>query len=404
MNNHKIQPVLLGADINCYSVARAFHEAYGIKSYAFGKYALGATKDSRIIDYTIKSNTNEPAVFIPILLQFGQELQMLGYQPILIGCTDEYAELIIDHKNELSQVFITPYIDAGLKEQLICKDFFYQLCEQHGLAYPKTHVYHQGGSTDAIDLDFPMIIKPADSISYWLHSFVGMKKAYLVEDWQAFHAVTDQIYQSGYNQALIIQDYIPGADDNMRVMTCYSDRGGKVKMMCMGHVLLEEHAPKAIGNHAAIITEYDETLNRQIKQFLEAINYTGFSNFDIKYDTRDGQYKVFEINLRQGRSNYYVSGSGFNIAKYVVEDHVLKHDLALQIQKDAHYWHVIPNRVVFKYVADQRLKDRVKSLIVQKAESTSFGYGYDLKFNFKRSLYILLYNINQIKKYKQYFK
>ena len=45
----KIQPVLVGGDINCYSVARAYHEAYGVKSIAFGKMLLGATKDSNII-------------------------------------------------------------------------------------------------------------------------------------------------------------------------------------------------------------------------------------------------------------------------------------------------------------------------------------------------------------------
>ena len=32
-----IIPVLLGADLNCYTVARAFYEAYGAFSYAFGK-------------------------------------------------------------------------------------------------------------------------------------------------------------------------------------------------------------------------------------------------------------------------------------------------------------------------------------------------------------------------------
>ena len=28
--------------------------------------------------------------------------------------------------------------------------------------------------------------------------------------------------------------------------------------MCLGHVLLEEHSPHGIGNHAVIITEHDE--------------------------------------------------------------------------------------------------------------------------------------------------
>ena len=35
-----ILPVLIGADMNCYTLARAFHEAYGVRSYAFGRWAM----------------------------------------------------------------------------------------------------------------------------------------------------------------------------------------------------------------------------------------------------------------------------------------------------------------------------------------------------------------------------
>ena len=102
----------------------------------------------------------------------------------------------------------------------------------------------------------------------------------------------------------------------MRVLTSYSDRNGKVKMMCLGHVLLEEHTPHGLGNHAVIITEPNEELMMRVKNLLEDLHYVGFSNFDIKYDRRDGKYRFFEINTRQGRSNYYVTGSGFNVANF----------------------------------------------------------------------------------------
>ena len=36
-------PVLIGADMNCYSMARTFHEAYGVTSCAFGRWAMGET-------------------------------------------------------------------------------------------------------------------------------------------------------------------------------------------------------------------------------------------------------------------------------------------------------------------------------------------------------------------------
>ena len=52
---------------------------------------------------------------------------------------------------------------------------------------------------------------------------------------------------------------------------------------------------------------------------LEASHYTGFSNFDIKVGDDPTDFRVFEINLRQGRSNFYVTASGMNIARLVVE-------------------------------------------------------------------------------------
>ena len=39
-------PVLLGGDINTYSVARAFYEQYQVKSYVFGKYQTGPDRKS----------------------------------------------------------------------------------------------------------------------------------------------------------------------------------------------------------------------------------------------------------------------------------------------------------------------------------------------------------------------
>ena len=221
---------------------------------------------------------------------------------------------------------------------------------------------------------------------------------------EEFKREIEKIYSHGYEKSMIVQDYIPGDDSHMRVLTCYSDQNGKVKMQCLGHVLLEEHTPKGIGNHAAIITEYDEEVMTKFKNFLEAINYTGYSNFDIKYDARDNKYKVFEINLRQGRSNYYVTSSGNNIAKFVVEDRVYNKELPLKVQKEPFFWRCIPKQVVYKYVKNPDLVKKCKELDAAGKSATSFGYKADLKGNFKRSSYVSLYYINQFRKFKKYCK
>ena len=90
----------------------------------------------------------------------------------------------------------------------------------------------------------------------------------------------------------------------MRVMNCYCGKDGKVKLISLGHALLEEHSPEGIGSYAAIINTVDRELSAQMKEFLEDIGYRGFANFDMKLDPRDGKYKLFEMNLRQGRSSF----------------------------------------------------------------------------------------------------
>lgn len=135
----------------------------------------------------------------------------------------------------------------------------------------------------------------------------------------------------------------------MRVLTSYSDQHGRVKMQCLGHVLLEEHTPQGIGNHAVILNEHNPDLMARFRALLEELKFVGFSNMDIKYDQRDNQYKVFEINVRQGRSNYYVTGSGHSITRAVVEDRIYNHPLSDDFVYSEHLWMVIPPKVACQY-------------------------------------------------------
>ena len=54
-------PMLFGGDINTYSVARAFYEEYGIRSFVFGKYPTGPSYGSKIISYhaNVKIDTDD---------------------------------------------------------------------------------------------------------------------------------------------------------------------------------------------------------------------------------------------------------------------------------------------------------------------------------------------------------
>ena len=54
--------------------------------------------------------------------------------------------------------------------------------------------------------------------------FDGMKKVYTAENANEAQNIIKDIYASGYPDKIILQRFIPGADCNMSVLTCYSDK------------------------------------------------------------------------------------------------------------------------------------------------------------------------------------
>ncbi len=375
MNDLTFQPLLFGGDINVYSVARAFHEAYGVKSVAFGKFHTFPCAYSSIIDYRTCPSNEDPDTFLKNVEEVCREFS--DKTVIVLGCGDSYVQLAAHLKDKMPKNALAPYISGELMDKLINKEHFYALCDQYGIDHPATVIYDKSMGHDfELPWDFPCIAKPADGVAYWEHEFEGIKKVYICQDRQELLDALDAVYAAGYPDHMILQEFIPGDDTYMRVMTNYSDEQGRVKLMCLGHVLLEEHSPHGIGNHAVIITEHDEALSLKIKTLLEGLHYTGFSNFDIKYDSRDGKYKLFEINCRQGRSNYYVTGAGYNIAKILVEDRLEHKDSPLVITENQSLWRMVPKKVAFDFVP-KAYHQQMKTLLRAGAATHSLEYRKD---------------------------
>lgn len=372
----KFVPLLFAGDINVCSVARAFHEEYGIVSSCYGKYPTGPCMDSKIIDYRANEKADEQETFLQLVTDFAKEHSQETV--LLIGCGDSYVQLASANKDNLPENVIAPYIDVDLMNALIHKEKFYDMCERVGVDYPTTFVHKK---EMGLEVEAPFegryVVKPSNGIEYWRHPYATQKKVYIEDTWQDVLRVLGDIYGSGYDDSVIIQNFIPGDDTYMHVLTNYSDKHGKVKMMCLGHVLLEEHTPHGLGNHAVIITEKNEELQNKFKALLEDIGYVGFSNFDIKYDQRDGKYKVFEINTRQGRSNYYVTSAGANIAKLLVDDLILDKPLDLHMVDNEHMFTVVPKKVAFTHIKPEEYQKKMKALYGQGKVSNPLLYKED---------------------------
>ncbi|NBI68754.1 ATP-grasp domain-containing protein [Pseudoflavonifractor sp. 60] len=392
------QPLVFGGDINVYSVARAFHEAYGVRTIAYGMYPSFPCYNSAILDYRVCPNNEDMDVFRKNAQAVAAEFP--DKKVILLGCGDNYVQMAAHCRDSLPENVIAPYIDGALLDTLINKEEFYKLCDQYGIDHPATFIYDKSmGHNFTLPWGPPYIAKPAESVTYWATGDRTLAKVYICQSWEELLQSLDHVYAAGYENHMILQEFIPGDDSYMRVLTSYSDHNARVTTMCLGHVLLEEHSPHGIGNHAVILTEQNEELCRKIKGLLEALHFVGFSNFDIKYDRRDGRYKAFEINCRQGRSNYYVTGAGHNIAKLLVEDLVEGKELPFQMTKNRSLWRMVPKGVAFKFTPKQYHQE-MRALIKAGADHHSLVYAGDASL--RRRLRVMKNHLGNIKRFDQY--
>ena len=405
-------PILLGSDINVYGMARSFNEAYGIRVKALADVQLAATRYSKIVDVELHHGFSVDPTFMDVMRK-KMEIYKDHKEPvILIACGDGYAELLSKHKDELSKVFIVPYIEYDLLEKLISKEGFYEVAEEYGLPYPKTKIItmddYKSRKYKDVPFQFPVELKPEDPVSWLNCQFEGRKKTFTLHDENEFEDIVTKIYTHGYTEDLILQDFIPGDDSNMRTLNAYVDKNHQVKMMCLGHPLLEDPTPQSIGNYMTILPAYDEKLYEQVQSFLEKLNYTGMANFDIKYDERDGQYKFFEINLRQGRSSFYVTLNGYNLAKWYIDDYVednlsdKKTVYGNKLKSKHVLWMGVPVKIFKEYAFENEAKDTAEELIHEGRYGTTVFYDKDRSL--KRWLLMKYMFHNYFARYKKYYE
>lgn len=316
--------VVLGGDVGAYGLARAFREAYGGSAVVVSTVPTVPLRYSRVVENVVVPRMGDREDLLTALRRVADRDR--GRPLLLLGTADWHVRTLVALRESgaLPPKYVVPYVPGDLLDRGTSKVAFAELCAAHGVPHPAT-VVHDLTSPQPPDvggLTFPLVAKPEDATSYHAVEFPGKKKVYTVGSEAGLRAVLDRVRAGGYRASFVIQERVPGDDTGMRVLTTYSDRAGRVRFASFGQVLLEEHTPGALGNPVAIITTHDDEVVAHATRLLEGIGWTGFANFDLKVDPRDGRTVFFELNPRLGRSHYYVTAAGRNTLEMYVREYV----------------------------------------------------------------------------------
>ncbi len=384
--------VLLGGDLNAYSVAISFHSAYGVKSSVFCRYRCGVTAYSSIVDLYIEPNITDDAIGCAVLLNFARgSLE----RPYLIPCGDPFVAFVMRNRDRLSEAYRFLLPPAELYAEVCNKGSFYACLEREKLPYPKTVLLSKETLSLSRFLDmekYPAVLKPCDSVAYYAHPFEGMRKVYFPSTPRSALEISEKIFASGYSGELVLQQRIGDSENPpvSKTLTLLSDREGRVRRGVLGEVFVEEKAAGAVGNYAAILSRPPDALSCRLVSFLEKNGYTGIANFDILYHGE--RPYILELNPRQGRSCDYLRAAGVSLAHFFV-DAIAGARMVTDLSSRAGLWCAIPPRAVMRRVREED-RNLIRSLKSRGRLYSPFSYEGE-SFSLRRALYLPMHALRR---------
>ena len=398
--------LIIGNDINAYYLARCYHQYTGRKADLIGITIPGVkpfsyTKYTKILNIKYVEKLWEEEVFLNAINEY--YLEHKDEKILLVSSNETYGEFIAKNQEILKDKFYFNYPSVNLQKTLVNKELFYKTYENSVIDLPKT-IYYDCKKDEKIseNLMFPIIVKPANVILFKHITFKGKKKIYRLHSMDELNEVIGYFKNGGYDDTLIIQEYIPGDDSKLFDAVVYCNKNKKVKLISFAQIGLQEHEPTMIGNAAVLINGYSqfEGVGEQIekiKEFMESINYQGFAEFDMKYDNRDGKYKVMEINARQGRCSYYITPCGYNLIEVLARDLIYNEEMEYKIVDKEQVLSFIPKCLLNKNIKNKEYLKKVKKLWKNKVNPLE----YKKDKGFKRFLLLFKIKLNYIKAYKK---
>lgn len=241
----------------------------------------------------------------------------VGRPCILIPTADRAAKFVADYSVELAADFIFPQAPAQLVHSLASKKEMFYLAHRHKIPTPDA-AFPQSRKDVVSFLDrakFPIMLKGIDGQRLWDRTG---KKMFIVQSPDELLRRYDAV-QDADTPNLMLQEYIPGGDNTVWMFNGYFDARSECLAGFTGKKIRQ--CPIHKGSTSLGICLDNPIVDKITRQFMKEISYRGALDIGYRYDARDGQYKVLDINPRIGATfRLFVGQNGMDVARALYLD------------------------------------------------------------------------------------
>ena len=244
------------------------------------------------------------AAYLEFLVDWGRKL---GVRTVLFPLSDEMALFCSRERATLQAYYEYVMPDSATLINFTTKAGLASLAKQHGIPAPKAFIPSDAKEVEEIAqaASYPAILKPVEG-AYWhvpqiaslLRENVLSGRAKVVlchspsELLKTYHKI------AAYDDRMIIQEVVPGPDENLAYISFYLDRQSRPLALFAGRKL--RVIPVGFGSASFVHSFRDPKLEDVALRLLCQAGYQGLGGLEFKLDTRDGCYKLIECNTRFG--------------------------------------------------------------------------------------------------------
>jgi D-aspartate ligase len=223
----------------------------------------------------------------------------LGTKAVLIPTSDDTALFVAQNREHLARRFMFQDNGAQLVSDLISKQGMARLANESGVPVPGTlfpgseadvRAYIEGAG------QFPVMLKAIDGVR--LAKRTGVKMV-IVRSADELLERFRELDEPGFPN-LMLQEYIPGGDDQIYIFNGYFDAQSECLAAFTGHKIRQ--FPVHVGCASLGVCRTNADVAHLTMRFMKVIGYRGVLDIGYRFDARDGKYKVLDINPRVGQA------------------------------------------------------------------------------------------------------
>jgi D-aspartate ligase len=243
--------------------------------------------------------------------------KIIGQKAVLIPTSDALSVFVAEHSAQLAEFYLFPTNSVELLDELADKKKMFNLATEYAVPTPGIICPQSIGEVESSlpNLTFPLMLKGIDGGRLIRHA--GKKMA--IVDNQAELLKEYELLDEPNHPNLMLQELIPGADDQIYIFNGYFDENSDCLAAFTGKKIRQY--PVHVGCASVAECQWNETVSTITQTLAKQVGYKGIIDIGFKYDERDDSYKVLDINPRVGQAfRAFVAANNMDVVRSLYLD------------------------------------------------------------------------------------